>query len=77
MYLIARFYRRKLDSKAMSIGFLVAIMALAIAIISTTIIAAGENVMASMMQRLAVLVAGLATLWNVAMIYHSMKQVHK
>lgn len=73
MYGIARFYKNKLDSKAFSTGFMIAIIAIVISIVLLLL----DIEWLHNMITVALALAGLSSLWNSTSIYYSMKQIHK
>ncbi len=74
MYMIAKFYQKKLSSKAMSKGFLVAIVALIVAITGETL---NQFPVGGIITSIASAIAGIAILINVTTLYQSMRQEHK
>ncbi len=74
LLLIARFYKKKLDPKTISFGFVLAIFFIGIAIggvfveganASKAVVFAGSTI------------GGLFSIWNSSLLYFSMKRLHK
>jgi len=75
MYLIARFYRMKLDPETPVFGFWIAMMGIVMAITGKAI---GDNGTAEQVfVDVAMFVAGIAGAWNSISVYVRMKRVHK
>lgn len=75
MYLIARFYRVKLDPETPVFGFLIAMLSLIMAITGTVI---GDNSRAErIFVDIALFIAGSFGTWNSISLYVRMKRVHK
>ncbi len=73
MFGIARFYQKKLDSKTWSGGFFIAIICIAIALVSSFFTFDWiDHVIAGTLT-----IAGVLSLWNCSTIYFTMKQTHK
>lgn len=73
MFGIAKFYKNKLDSKAFSTGFLIAIIAIMVSIVLMFFaIEWFDNIIS-----VALAIAGVSSLWNSTSIYYSMKQIHR
>jgi len=75
MYLIARFYRVKLDPDTPAYGFTVAMLALIMAITGAIIGDDGRG--ERLFVDVALFIAGIAGSWNSISLYVRMKRVHK
>ncbi|MGM0443235.1 MAG: hypothetical protein ACQEQV_03520 [Fibrobacterota bacterium] len=73
MYGIAQFYKKKLDPKAVSKGFLAAIVGLFAAAVLTYV----PHPLAERTVSVLITLSSAVSLWNAIVIYYTMKQIRR